>query len=142
MEMLIYIACVTIILSFLTVGIWKVLKAYEGLGRRTDAMSRLLRVGETWRADVRAASAVSQMEMGENGAHLKIVTPAGEKIYRFSSGQLAREQKTFTEELLKNVTSSQMQKMERTGVVYWQWDVEIIGGQKFTFLAVPSGGAK
>jgi hypothetical protein len=93
----------------------------------TDDISRALRAGELWRADVRSASGTINIEKTASGEMVKI--PEGEKeiLYSFASGEVRRQivSSPSSELLLPKVKSSEMKSNERGGVTAWQWELEL-----------------
>lgn len=143
-ECVVYIA-VFMILSGIAMGsfylCWDHSKSLIGT---TDDISRALRAGELWRADVRTASGAINIEKTASGETVKI--PEGEKeiLYSFAAGQVRRQiaSSTSSELLLSKVKSSEMKSNERGGVAAWQWELELLQRPKgprlsllFTFEA-------
>lgn len=104
-----------------------------------------LRAGETWRADMRAATGKISVESTTDGEVVRIPRNHKEIIYRFSGGELRREipAQNHARVLLTKVKASEMRLQARDGVTAWRWDLELTPRRKeaqlplrFTFAAV------
>lgn len=100
----------------------------------TGEIESVLHAGETWRADVRAATGKITVETAVEQETVKI--PEGEKeiIYRFSNGELRRENSTQpgSRLLLERVKSSEVKTASREGVAAWRWELELTPRRKET----------
>jgi len=121
--------------------------SYVGLMRNADDITRTLRAGERWRADVRRASAAPQFAQDERGPYVIIPQPDGEVAYQLTDGSVWR----FTspdvppEELVSRVKTSIMEPDPRTRVTGFRWSLELQSRTKgpnvrprFVFIAVPT----
>ena len=118
----------------------------KNLRRNTDQIAATLKLGERWRADVRAAASAPRAETSTNGVILRIPQKDGEVDYRFAEGTLWRRNTGAGDwtSVLPNVKSSRMEVDQREHVAAWRWEVELVthrNGAKvlplFTFEAVP-----
>jgi len=142
-ETLVYITCLSGLLTMLSVSVWKLNAFQTNIGERANNVGKLLEVGEMWRNEVRTASTLSDdaregMQYTKNGKSCS---------YQVNDGQLVYKEADQSQVLLKNVVSSTMSPQKRDGVRYWQWDVCVATGKRggvltFSFMAVPLKGAK
>jgi hypothetical protein len=104
-----------------------------------------LHAGETWRADVRAATGDIVVENTTLGEIVRIPRHEKEIVYRFSDGELRREipAQNYSRVLLPKVKTSGMKTTPRSGVTAWRWEMELTPRRKgarlpllFTFEAV------
>lgn len=140
LEALVYIACLSVLLTLLSVSVWKLNAFQSNIGERANNVGKLLDVGEMWRNEVRTASTLSDdakegMQYTKNGKACS---------YQVVESQLVQTTADQSQVLLKNVVSSMMSPQERDGVRYWQWDVSVATGKRggvltFSFMAVPKG---
>ncbi|HVU26372.1 MAG TPA: hypothetical protein VHG71_01385 [Verrucomicrobiae bacterium] len=115
-----------------------------------DEIQSALRAGETWRADIRAATGKISVEtQGKDGITNEIVRipeSGNEIIYRLESGKLSREipaQKN-SHPLLTRVKASQIRPDPRGEIAAWRWELEVTSRLnkdtqmplRFTFEAV------
>lgn len=139
-EALIYIACLLVFLSIVAVSTWRLFSSQVRLTERSDRLVKVLNVGEQWREAVRQ-SEKHPVSAGDGIAFVLGDLPVtydvtGESIIRKSGGN--------DEVLVSEVASSRMQRIDRKGVVYWRWDLEVrlnrdrSKTQSFTFMAVPA----
>lgn len=103
-----------------------------------------LRAGETWRADVRAATGRVSIESTATGEVVRIPRNEKEIVYRFSDGELRREipAQNHSRVLLAKVKTSEMKTTPRSDVTAWRWELELTPRRKearlpllFTFEA-------
>ena len=109
-----------------------------------DEIGSALRAGETWRADVRAATGIISVETTVAGETVKIPEAGREILYRLAAGELRREipAQNLSRLLLPKVKSSAMKTESRDGVTAWRWELELTPRRKdahlpllFTFAA-------
>jgi hypothetical protein len=121
------------------------------LRRNSDDITNALRAGETWRADVRAATGAIQVQDSADGEVVRIPEKSGEVVYRFASGTFSRRAGGQDwRVLLPNVGRSRMQTDSRPQVTAWRWELELMTMKKrtlklhpaFTFEAVPGAVIK
>ncbi len=149
-EMLAYIFVLTIVLAVAYVGLHRCLDNSVALQRSVNDIARTLRIGEQWRADVRAAQSAVRQETAPAGETLRLRTAAGEISYRFSGNAVFRRAGNGPEiRVLDHVKTSAMQSDRRQAVTAWRWELELQTRAVkyshtrplFTFIAVPSGAS-
>ena len=110
----------------------------------TMAIGASLQAGETWRADVRAATGKITVIANATGEVVQIPAAGGEIIYRFANGELRRENRAQNSSrvLLPHLKSSAMKTERRGAVTAWRWELEVAPPRKemrlpllFTFEA-------
>ena len=143
-EVVTYIACLTIVLTVAYPAYHRFVRGSNNLRRNADDIARALNAGERWRNDVRLATGPVRASADQ----FVIPQRGGEIAYTFSDGVLWRRsadgQRIAT---LRGVKSSTMRADAREHVTAWQWELELVSGQKeisvrplFSFQAV--AGAK
>src|ERR1700744_740668 len=149
-ECLVYIAVLGVVLGVGSVAFYRCWDDNKSITRNADDIVRVLKFGEIWRADMRAATGPIKIETANSGQTLHI--PAGKKelIYSFTDGQV-RKQTTGSNSwtlILPRVKSSRMQIEKRDHVTAWRWEVELDSQRKkiktrplFTFEVVPGDNA-
>lgn len=142
-EMLVYISCLLVLMSLISVAIWRLWSAELILHERANGLVRVVNVGERWREDVRR-SAVPPMTIEANGSPGLLLELNGSNyVYLLEEGELRRIADEGKEVLVKQVVSSRMLREKRAGQVYWRWELGVRLGrnatktQAFTFMAVP-----
>lgn len=146
LECVVYIAVFVIILTGAMAAFYLCWDNSKALIYTSDDVSRVLQVGEGWRADVRAATGRITVETTVDGD--RVVIPAGKKqiVYRVAAGEMRREvpSTTDTRVLLTRVQTSSMKPAGRGAVDAWRWDVSLSARRnqvhlplQFTFEAVP-----
>lgn len=104
-----------------------------------------LRAGESWRADVRAATGTISVKSLPSGQVVAI--PEGKKVvrYRLADGELSREVSPpdGSRVLLEKVKASEMKTEPNSAVTAWHWELEVTPPRAdarfpllFTFAAV------
>lgn len=151
-EALVYIGLVFVVLGVGYAALYRCIDNSTVLRRNADDIALALRIGEVWRADVRAAN--GQIRLESNSAERLLYVPRanGEVAYRFTTNAISRRlgQGTWVP-LLTNVKSSGMAPDPRQNVSAWRWELELEPRAKasarasrivplFTFLAVPEAG--
>jgi hypothetical protein len=63
--MLVYMACLLVLMSVISVSIWRLWSAQLVLNERANDLVKILNVGETWRDDVRLAPPFSMRADGQ-----------------------------------------------------------------------------
>ena len=146
-EVLVYLAVVVILLGAGYAAMYHCIESSVALRRNADDITRALRAGERWRADVRSATNCVCLE--GDGQFLELQGPRAQVAYRFSSNSISRRAgKAPWVCVLPQVKSSTMKSDPRQYATAWQWDLELEtraqGSLKpgrvrplFTFLAVP-----
>jgi hypothetical protein len=142
-EMLVYIACLTIFLSVISVAMWRLWTSHAQLNERASGLMKILNSGELWRDDVRGSESVPLLQQ-VNGYEGVLLERNGRKFdYRVVDGELHRVENGQVEILAKNIVSSKMMAETRNELIYLRWEVEVrLTGasgktQAFTFMAVP-----
>src|SRR5664279_790356 len=80
-ECIVYISVVTVLLGVGMAVFWKCWDGHNALRRNADDIVLGLRVGEQWRADIRAATGTILVEKVNDGERLLIPSSAGQIIY-------------------------------------------------------------
>jgi hypothetical protein len=126
-ECLVYMAVFGILLGIGTASFYFCWDHSKALIFATDDISSALRVGERWRADVRAATGKISVETTAAGEVVKIPEGGQEIIYRFNSDEVRREMApaNVSQLLLSKVKTSQMQPDARGDVATWRWELEL-----------------
>lgn len=135
-ECLVYIVVFAILLGGGTVAFYYCWDHTRAVVFTAGEIESGLRAGETWRADVRAATGNISVEDTVAGRFVRI--PRGEKevVYRFSNGELWREipAQNHSRMLLARVKNSGMKTEARGGAKAWQWELELTPRRKETHL--------
>lgn len=145
LECLVYISVFAILLGGATTVFYFCWDHSDALICATDDITSTLHTGERWRADVRAATGKITVETAATGEVVRI--PKGTRMvsYRFESGEVRRQISTsgYSQLLLANVKTSQMEMDARGAVSAWRWELELLPHRKeihlplrFTFEAV------
>lgn len=136
LECLMYIALFAVVLGGATTAFYFCLGHSEALIGTTDQIASVLRTGERWRADVRAATGKITIQTNATGEVVQI--PQGSRMvsYRFEAGGIHRQFSATAQPLLllSNVKTSQMELDERGGVRAWRWELEVAPLRKETHL--------
>ncbi|HEV2693607.1 MAG TPA: prepilin-type N-terminal cleavage/methylation domain-containing protein [Verrucomicrobiae bacterium] len=92
-----------------------------------NQVETVLRAGEGWRADVRAATGPIAVKSTETGETVTIPENGKDVLYRFENGELRREipAQNHSRLLLAKVKTSEMKAAARDNVRAWQWEVEL-----------------
>lgn len=142
-EMLMYMSCLLVLMSLVSVAIGKLWSAERALHERANELIRVVNTGERWREDVRR-SAVSPRGIEANGSEgILLELDGSRQVYLLEAGELRRTANGAKEVLVRNVVSSRMLREQREGLVYWRWELGVRLGrnatktQAFTFMAVP-----
>jgi len=143
-EMLVYIACLTIFLSVISMAMWRLWTSHALLNERANGLMKILNSGELLRDDVRRSESVPLLQQ-ISGYEGILLERNGRKFdYRIVDGELHRVENGQVEILAKNIVSSKIVEERRNELVYLRWEVEVrltrASGktQAFTFMAVPS----
>jgi hypothetical protein len=152
LEALVYIGLVIMLLGAGYLALYRCIDNSFALRRSAEDIARALRLGEVWRADVRAASGDVRVENG--AGEQTLLLPGGRRsvTYRFAAGALFRKVgEAPWVRLLDHIKASTMEADHRRTVVAWRWELELQPQSKasvkaprirplFTFLAVPEKG--
>ncbi len=139
--MLVYMACLLVLLSVISVSIWRLWSAQLVLNERANDLVKILNVGEQWRDDVRQAPPFA---LRADGQGISLTHNGRQCEYLMENGELRRTIDGQTEVLARNILSSQMQLNQKDGLAYGRWEVTVRMGhtgnksQAFTFMAVPT----
>jgi len=127
LECLAYIAVLAVVLAVTMRGFYHCWDDSKAIRRNADDIIRVLRAGEQWRADVRAARGPVQLTPAGGAEQLLIPSAASPIIYTFAKGELRRQTSSpaATNLLLSNLQSSQMQSSRRERVTAWTWELEL-----------------
>ena len=142
-ECLVYIGVFATILGVATIAFYRCYDHMRALRRNADDITRVLHIGELWRADVRMA--VRQPTVNDADQTLHISHKNGAVDYRFDENQILRRASADTQwtSVLTNVSNSQIRPEQQCGVAAWRWEIELKALRKparvqplFTFTAV------
>lgn len=126
MELLVYIGVVFIILGLGFIVLYRGIDHSMVLRRSTEDIATALRVGERWRADIRAAGAAPRIEQSADGPILRISGPRGEVAYwYFANAVFRRTTAGAWSVALDHVESSRMEADPRSQVTAWRWELEL-----------------
>ena len=144
-ECLVYVAVFAILLGIGTASFYFCWDHTRATIFTANEIESAVRAGETWRADVRAATGNISVETTPTGELVKIPEGGKEILYRLAAGELRREipAQNHSRVLLPKVKSSAMKTESRAGVTAWRWELEVTPRRKephlpliFTFAAV------
>ena len=147
-ECLVYIGLWLTVMGFAFGMFYHAYVNSKQLARNADDMVRVLKAGERWRADVRAArppQAPTDSPIEEDG-EVTLPQVSGWVKYLSEDGRVLRRSPTDPDwrEILNGVKSSRMVLEDRGGVAAWRWELELLTHAErpvvrplFTFLAVP-----
>ena len=146
-ECLVYISVLMILLGLGFGAFYSCWDKSKSLRYHADDISRALRAGEQWRADIRNATGRIVAHTDDDGQMVEIPRGTNTILYVFTAGEVSRkfasaEQWTV---VLSKVNTSRIQADPRTRVTAWRWDVELVPTRaqvriqpRFTFEAVPA----
>jgi prepilin-type N-terminal cleavage/methylation domain-containing protein len=149
-ECLVYMVVLAIVLGLASAAFYRCWDDNKAITHNGNDIVRTLKVGETWREDMRAATGPIQVTTTNSEQEMRI--PRGNKqlIYSFANGEVRKQTDANRPWLvvLPKVKSSQMQIDKRQNVTAWRWEVELEATRKkthtrplFTFEAVPGNSA-
>lgn len=153
LEAIVYVALLAIVLALALGAFYTGLENNRSLTRNADDITRTLKAGERWRADVRLATSAPEIGANATATNVTLRLPRGNDAveYALRDGVMFRRGLGETNEtpLLAGVVRSEFLRDPRTNVIAWRWEVELAGRQKvarvrplFTFQAVESTEAK
>jgi Tfp pilus assembly protein FimT len=126
-ECLVYVGVFAILLGLGTAAFffcWDHTRATVFTASRIEAATR---AGETWRADIRAAT--GRISVDTTGAGEVVTIPEAGKnvVYHFANGEVVREVPASSNSrvLLEKVSASDMKSEMRGGVTAWHWEMEL-----------------
>jgi hypothetical protein len=127
-ECLVYLAVFAILLGIGTAAFYFCWDHTRATIAITNQVESVLRAGERWRADVRAATGKISIVSTATGETVTIPAGKTEIIYRLESGELRREipAQNRSWQLLEKVKSSEMKTEPRAGVTAWRWELELL----------------
>src|SRR5439155_7553103 len=98
------------------------------LRRVTDDITRTVRAGERWRADIRRSSGRITVETDLDGQLVRIPSGTNEVLYAFTAGAVGRKLLSADRwtMILPKVKTSSMEADNRTHVKAWRWEVELV----------------
>jgi Tfp pilus assembly protein FimT len=149
-ESLVYMALFVIVVGFATFTFYDCWDNTKAVRRNADDISRVLDMGERWRADVRGATGVAQLTIKNGAEQLRIPGLAGEVTYTFANSEIHRQTDSAAPDTLwlANVKSSHMQSTAPGPVAAWRWELELKSARKdprlrplFTFECAARTGA-
>jgi hypothetical protein len=144
-ECLVYIAVFGILLGIATLAFYFCWDHTRAVMLTADDVESALRAGETWRADVRAATGPITVETTAAGEIVKIPGHERDIVYRYAGGELCREipSQNFSRVVLLKVKNSDMKAESRPYVSAWRWNLQLTPRRNegpfpslFTFEAV------
>jgi len=150
-ECLVYLSCLFAVLGVAMAVFYQVLDFSRGLRRNADDLTRVLKAGERWRTDVRAASGQLTVEEGPAGRVLHIPQGQGRVSYVFVTNAVVRctERPERCETILPAAKECRFIHEPRRQVSSWRWELELPSRLKavrvhplFTFTAVSSREAE
>ena len=150
-ECLVYLSCFFVALGAAFAVFHQTLSFSRDLRRNADDIARVLKAGERWRTDVRAATGRIVVEEGPGGRALRIPQPGGATTYLFVTNAVLRcaDASERCETILSAVKESRFVSEPRQHVTAWRWDLELPSRLKavrvyplFTFTAVSGAEAQ
>ena len=145
-EMLVYISVLATLLGVGYTAIYRAMDNSIALRRNAEDITRAIRVGEIWRADMRDLGRTAHLETVSNGSILHLRKAGREVSYRFADHTVCRRIGTGQwTPLLHNVKSCEFFSETRS-VQVWRWELELLPQRKklnhvrplFTFIAAPA----
>jgi hypothetical protein len=146
-ECLVYIAVFAILMGIGTAAFYFCWDHTRGVILTANDVESILRAGESWRADVRAATGAMAIVPTASGEVVTIPEGGKDILYRLDGGELRREiaSQNSSRLLLQRVKTSVMTTELRAGVAACRWELEVTPRRQmphfplvFTFEAVPS----
>ena len=144
-ECLVYIAVLGLLMNIALFGFNRCWDDNKHLRRNAEDITRALKAGETWRADIRNATGTIQVVAVADTEQVVIPQPAGKITYSFAHGEVRRQAGANAPVtlVLPQVKSSRMQADPRSQVTAWRWELELASASKkavllplFTFESV------
>ena len=145
-EVLVYIALFLVVAGMAFALFYRTEEQSRSLRRSAEDIAAVLKAGERWRADVRAALAPPSIDSAADAPGIRIRSREGEIRYFARDGAVWRKGPASNApvELLPRVQSTAFEKDQRQFVAAWRWTLELKkyrhqGSLKpvFTFIAVP-----
>ena len=144
-ECMVYIAVVMTILGIGLSLYLKLLSFHRDLERNATDITRSIKAGELWRADIRSAVGPIESTHSDKGSVLVIPTAIGSIRYHFDQQTLWRQDELANSEtiFLQGVTQCEFIQETRSKVNAWRFEIQLktklktVRVQpKFSFLAV------
>ena len=144
-ECLVYICVVFALLGAGYSAMYRCIDNSVTLRRSADDISRSLRAGERWRADLRSAHGPVRLETSGTDQLLQIPTESGEIAYRFSTNAIFRRAGNHPwSQLLSDIKFTSVESEARQDLTVFRWELELQTRAKagrvkplFTFIGVP-----
>lgn len=145
-ECLVYISVFFILVGLGFSAFYACWDKSKSLRHHADDITRTLRTGERWRADIRGATGPVIVRTTADGQEVEIPRGTNAVVYAFTAGQVSRKRASapLWTVLLPRVKASTMQPDARTHVTAWRWDLELVPTRPqvrvpplFSFEAVP-----
>lgn len=135
-ECLVYVAVFAVLLGIGTASFFFCWDHTRAVISTAAEVSASLQAGETWRADVRAATGKISVTTNEAGEVVEIPAAGGGIVYRFENGELRRENlaQKNSRLVLPHVKSSEMKTEMRGAVTAWRWELEVAPHRQETRL--------
>ncbi len=135
-ECLVYIFVFAILLGGATTAFYFCWDHTRATIFTADEIASALRAGETWRADVRAATGKISIATTADGEVVRIPEAGKEVVYRYADGELRRENSALNNSqlLLLKIKLSEMKTELQGGVTAWRWELELTPRRKETLL--------
>jgi len=142
-ECLVYIGVMATLMGVATSAFYHCYDHMRSLRRNADDITRVLHIGELWRADVR--SATQPLTFAEADQTLHISHKDGAVDYQFFDHQILRRTAVGAPwtSVLTNLNQSVMRLEPQNAVAVWRWELELKPLRKparvrplFTFTAV------
>lgn len=148
-ECLVYIGVLFVLMGVAYIALFRCVANSVALRGNADDISRVLHIGERWRADVRSVSGNIRLETTNLVQIASLPTSRGKIIYCFATNTVSRSYNGGPwGQLLTNVASSTMSADARQTLTAWKWELELAPGKKsprirpqFTFEALPESVA-
>lgn len=147
-ETLVYMSLLFVVITLGYAAMYKSMDASTGLRRNAADITRTLKAGEHWRAEVRTATKPLRVErVSDNESILHIPQAHAEVMYRFADHRVSRRSGTLEwTPVLELVENSSFILDPREKVTACKWEVELLPYRKsltrlhplFTFLAAPT----
>src|SRR5882724_2409579 len=146
-ECLVYIGVVFALLGAGYAAMYRCIDNSVALRRSADDITRSLRAGERWRADVRSANAAIRLDKSGAEQVLQIPTEHGDIAYWFLTNAVFRHSANHPwSQILSDVKSASVESETRQDLTVWRWELELESRAKagrvkplFTFIGVQGG---
>ena len=144
-ECLLYTALFLVVATIAALAYYRVDVETRALDRNSDDIVRVVKAGEQWRADIRAAI-TSPQKVNDT---VKLTTKSGDVLYALTNGVIWRQVgQGRAVPWLERVKESNMERQTRQHVTAWDWELELQTKRAqasvrplFTFTAVPANEA-